>query len=118
MPRETLSYVVNVTGRSVEEWQKTPPTTPRCGSCSACRAAICRPSPNWNERKPNTSRKPMQPKLPPDEISQNGADRRHPRNCSTAKRIGDVAPIECATGDKHEAKEHGHRGLHERHGRA
>ena len=51
LPRETRSYVVNVTGRSVEDWRKTPAGRRRpCGSCGACPAATCRPSPNWNRR--------------------------------------------------------------------
>ena len=33
LPRETLNYVLRVTGRSAEQWRKTPPTDVGIGLC-------------------------------------------------------------------------------------
>jgi hypothetical protein len=111
LPRETQSYVVNITGRSVEEWQKTPPddATLRFVQRLPCRdmsafAALERTQAQQPEEQPKT----------PDEINQ-AAQKHNPRNLLHREAIR--ASSETQYGDKHEAKEHGHRAFRDRHGR-
>jgi hypothetical protein len=111
LPRETQSYVVNITGRSVEEWQKTPPDDAAlrfvqrlpCRDMSAF-AALERTQAQQPEEQPKT----------PDEINQ-AAQKHNPRNLLHREAIR--ASSETQYGDKHEAKEHGHRAFRDRHGR-
>jgi Transglycosylase SLT domain len=121
LPRETLSYVVNVTGRSVEEWQKTPLEDAGlrfvrrlpCRDLSAF-AALEQAQPQQADEKPTA----------PDEA--NGAahsqrnrlagQKHHPRNLLRREPIH--AANDTHLSDKHEAKERGHHILRERHGRA
>jgi soluble lytic murein transglycosylase-like protein len=120
LPRETLNYVVNVTGRSVEAWQKTPPDDAAlrfvqrlpCRDLSAF-AALEQSQPQQADEKPrapdgaNTATRPQQNRL----AGQN----HHPRNLL---REAIRASAEAQTTDKHEAKEHGRRAMRDRHGRA
>jgi hypothetical protein len=121
LPRETLSYVVNVTGRSVEEWQKTPPDV---AALRFVRRLPCRDLSAFAELEQAQVQQADERPKAPDEA--NGAARpqqdriadqkRHPRNLLHREAMR--ASGEAHDGDKHEAKQHGHRALHERHGRA
>jgi hypothetical protein len=124
LPRETLSYVINVTGRSVDDWQKTPPDD---ATLRFVQRLPCRDMSAFAELEQAQSRQPQadqahaQPTVEntkaPEVADTIAADEydHHPRNLlrrGLAHAAGDQQQ-----GDRHEAKEHRHHGLHERHGR-
>ncbi len=106
LPRETQSYVVNVTGRSVEEWQKTPPDD---AALRFVQRLPCRDISAFAELERAQAQQPDEQPKAPDEINQK-AQKRHPRNLLHREAIR-------ASSEKHEAKEHGRRALRDRHGR-
>jgi hypothetical protein len=128
LPRETVNYVLNVTGRSVEQWQKTPPedATLRfvqrlpCRDMSAFaeleRAQLQQAqfdqthAPSVGEDTPEET-----DTTAPNQVSV--AERKHhPRNL--LRRASVNAAADQRHEDRYEAKEHHHHVLHERHGRA
>jgi hypothetical protein len=131
LPPETVSYVLNVTGRSVEQWQKTPPDDAAlrfvqrlpCRDMSAF-AALERvqaqqvriDQANAQPSEENTKASEDTGTTGPNQQGRFAEHKHHPRN--VLRR----APLNAATNqpqdDKHEAKEHRHRALHERQGRA
>jgi hypothetical protein len=106
LPRETQNYVVNVTGRSVEEWQKTPPDD---DALRFVQRLPCRDISAFAELERAQAQQPDEQPKAPDEINQT-AQKRHPRNLLHREAIR-------ASSEKHEAKEHGRRALRDRHGR-
>ena len=111
LPRETLNYVVNITGRSVEEWQKAPPDY---AALRFVRRLPCRDMSAFAELEKAQAQEAAEQAKAPDEI--NGADQKHnPRNLLHREAAG--ASSEVRSGDKHEAKQHGHRIPRERYGR-
>ena len=121
LPRETLNYVVNITGRSVEEWQKTPPDY---AALRFVRRLPCRDMSAFAElEKAQAQEADERPKTPDEangaahsERDRIAAPKHSPRNL--LHREATEASSEARSSDKHEAKEHGHRALHDRHGRA
>jgi hypothetical protein len=111
LPRETQSYVVNITGRSVEEWQKTPPDD---AALRFVQRLPCRDMSAFAELERAQTQQPDEPPKAADEINQ-AAQKHNPRNLLHREAIG--ASGEAQSGDKHEAKEHGRRAFRERHGR-
>jgi soluble lytic murein transglycosylase-like protein len=111
LPRETQSYVVNVTGRSVEEWQKTPPGD---AALRFVQRLPCRDMSAFAELERAQAQQPDEQPKAPDEINQT-AQKHNPRNLLHREAIR--ATGETHSSDKHEAKEHGRRALRERHGR-
>jgi hypothetical protein len=111
LPRETQSYVVNVTGRSVEEWQKTPPDD---AALRFVQRLPCRDMSAFAALERTQAQQPEEQPKAPDEINQ-AAQKHNPRNLLHREAIG--ASGEAHYGDKHEVKEHGHRVLRDRHGR-
>ena len=123
LPRETLSYVVNVTGRSVQQWQKTPPDDAalRFVQRLPCRdmsvfAALERAQSQQARAEEQAKAREEADATALYKQSEFAERRHHPRNLLRR------APVNAA-GDqpldhKHEAKEHRHRTLHERQGRA
>jgi len=123
LPRETLSYVLNITGRSVEQWQKTPPDDAAlrfvqrlpCRDMSAF-AALERTQSQQTQAE-------QQIKAPEEEADtrapnlQGGLTERkhHPRNVLHREAVHGIGAEQQSDG--REAKEHRHRPLHERHGR-
>ena len=121
LPRETLSYVINVTGRSVEEWQKTPPDD---AALRFVRRLPCRDLSAFAELEQAQAQQADEKPKAPDEA--NGAARPQPVRLAEQKHHARNLPHreairasgEAHDGDKHEAKQRGHRTLHERPGRA
>ena len=129
LPRETLSYVVNVTGRSVEQWQKTPPDDAalRFVQRLPCRdmSAFAELERAQSQHAPvdQTHALPAEENTPeatdttaPNQQVRFAARKHHPRNL--LRRAPVNANSDQPHEDKHEAKENQHRALHERHGRA
>jgi hypothetical protein len=125
LPRETLSYVVNVTGRSVDEWQKTPPDDAAlrfvhrlpCRDMSAF--AALEQAQSQQAQVDQTHVQPTEEnKKAPEAADATPADERkhHPRNLLRREVVHAAGNQQ--RGDKHEVKEHRHRGLHERNGPA
>ena len=123
LPRETLSYVVNVTGRSVQQWQKTPPDDAalRFVQRLPCRdmsvfAALERAQSQQARAEEQAKAREEADATALYKQSEFAERRHHPRNLLRR------APVDAAgdqpLDDKHEAKEHRHRGLHEPRGRA
>ena len=129
LPRETLSYVLNVTGRSVEQWQKTPPEDT---ALRFVQRLPCRDMSAFAELERAQSQQVQvdQAHAPPvGETTLEEADTtapsqqvrfaersHHPRNL--LRRAPVNANSNLPHEDKHEAKENHHRALHERHVRA
>jgi hypothetical protein len=111
LPRETQSYVVNITGHSVEEWQKTPPDD---AALRFVERLPCRDMSAFAELERAQAKQPDEPPKAADEINQ-AAQKHNPRNLLHREAIR--ASSEMQYGDKHEAKEHGHRAFRDRHGR-
>jgi hypothetical protein len=111
LPRETQSYVVNITGRSVEEWQKTPPDD---AALRFVQRLPCRDMSAFAELERALAQQPLVDEPPKAEINQ-PAQKHNPRNLLHREAIR--ASGEAQYGDKHEAKEHGHRAFRDRHGR-
>jgi hypothetical protein len=128
LPRETVNYVLNVTGRSVEQWQKTPPddATLRFVQRLPCRdmsafAELERAQ--LQQTQFDQTHAPPVGEDTPEETDTTApnqvpvAERKHhPRNL--LRRASVNAAADQRYEDRHEAKEHHHRVLHERHGRA
>jgi hypothetical protein len=111
LPRETLSYVVNITGRSVDDWQKTPPDD---ATLRFVQRLPCRDMSAFAALEQTQAQQPAE-QTKPDKIS-GATPQHHPRNLLHHEAIGTSSEVR--SGDRHEVKEHRHRGLHERHGRA
>ena len=129
LPRETVNYVLNVTGRSVEQWQKTPRDD---AALRFVQRLPCRDMSAFAELERAQSQQTQvdQTHAPPTE--DNTADemdttapeqqvhiaerKHHPRNL--LRRASVNAAADQRYEDRHETKEHHHRVLHERHGRA
>jgi hypothetical protein len=130
LPRETLSYVVSVTGRSVEQWQKTPPDD---AALRFVQRLPCRDMSAFAELEraqsqaqldqahaPTTEENTKAPEegdtATPDQRSRYAERAHHPRNLLRRARVR--AAGDQQHGEKHEAKEHRHRFPHLRSGRA
>jgi Transglycosylase SLT domain len=123
LPRETLSYVVNVTGRSVDEWQKTPPDDAAlhfvqrlpCRDMSAFAALEQAQSQQAQADQAHAQPTEENTKTPEAADATPADERKHrPRNVlhrALLRVVGDQQ-----RGDRNEAKEHRRRSLHE-HGR-
>jgi Transglycosylase SLT domain len=129
LPRETLNYVLNITGRSVEQWQKTPPGD---ATLRFVQRLPCRDMSAFAELERAQSQQAQVDQMHAPPIEENTPEetdtaapnqqvrvaerKHHPRNLLRR------APINAAADqrheDKHEAKAHHHRVLHDRHGRA
>jgi hypothetical protein len=131
LPRETLSYVVNVTGRSVEQWQNTPPDDAALRfvqrlPCRDMSAFATLERAQLQQVQVDQAQAPQaeeQTKVPeetdttaPDQQGRFAEREHHPRNVLRREAVHPVSAEQ--QGEKHEAKEHRHRALHERHGRA
>jgi hypothetical protein len=136
LPRETRFYVLDVTGRSVEQWQKTPPDS---AALPLARRLPCRDFPAFAELAQTQS---QQTQSQGDEAQQKPAEKPQAQEMEQPQRARETAHAEperlaerkhprthrrheelrTAERDRHrgrhEAKERGHRGPHERHGRA
>jgi membrane-bound lytic murein transglycosylase MltF len=121
LPRETLNYVANVTGRSVEQWQKTPLDE---AALRFVRRMPCRDLSAFAELEQAQAQQADEKPKAPDEANaaarpqqdRPAEQKHHARNLLHREAIR--ASGEAHYGDKHEAKERGHRGLRERRGRA
>jgi hypothetical protein len=111
LPRETLSYVVNITGRSVEDWQKTPPDD---ATLRFVQRLPCRDMSAFAALEQTQAQQPAEQTKTPDKISS-ATPQHHPRNLLHHEAIGTSSEVR--SGDGRQAKEHRHRGLHG-HGRA
>ena len=115
LPRETQSYVVNITGRSVEQWQKTPLDD---AALRFVRALPCRDMSAFAElEQAQVQQADEKPKTPEEEteVTRPRRDRlatqkHHPRNFLHRAAVR-------ASGE-YEAKAHGHRVVRERRSRA
>jgi hypothetical protein len=112
LPRETQSYVVNVTGRSVEQWQKTPLDD---AGLRFVRRLPCRDMSAFAELEQAQAQQADEKPKAPDEANEATRPERdrlatqihHPRNLLHREAIR--ATGETHYGGKHEAKEHGRR---------
>jgi hypothetical protein len=118
LPRETQSYVFNITGRSVAQWQKAPPDD---GALRFVRRLPCRDMSAFAEleRAQSQQARAEENATAPEEADTAApnqqvrfAERKHhPRNL-----LRHAVSAERQS-DRHEAREHHHRALNERHGR-
>ena len=131
LPAETLSYVLNVTGRSVEQWQKTPPDDAAlrfvqrlpCRDMSAF-AALERTQSQQTQvdqtdvqPAEHSTRTPEEADLTvPDKRDRFAEPRHHPRN--VLRRAPVNAAGDPPQSDKHEGKDRRHRAQREHRGRA
>jgi hypothetical protein len=129
LPRETLNYVLNITGRSVEQWQKTPPDD---AALHFVQRLPCRDMSAFAELERAQSQQaqvdqahaPSTEENTPEEVDTSAPNQQvsiaehkhHPRNLLRRAPVNAASDVRYE--DRHEAKEHHHRVLHERHGRA
>jgi hypothetical protein len=142
LPRETRGYVMNITGRSVEQWQKAPPAD---ADLRFTRHLPCRDLPAFAEleqaqlqqaeldpvqtqqAQAATEEVPESPPVRDAKAALSGRRTEHPKHerISEAKRKrGRLASKPSRTAERehdrnrHEAKDRGHGALHGRHRRA
>jgi len=129
LPRETVNYVLNITGRSVEQWQNTPPDD---AALRFVQRLPCRDMSAFAELERAQSQQTQVDQTHAPSTEENMAEetdttvpeqqvhiaerKHHPRNL--LRRASVSAAADQRYEDRHEAKERHHRVLHERHGRA
>jgi hypothetical protein len=117
LPRETRGYVLNITGRSVEQWRSTPPQDT---ALRFVRRLPCRDLPAFVELEQAQPGPTEQAQAqPPQELEKTEVATRDRHGRFGDRRYLRRGPIRAADGDqrgaKHEAKEHLRHVSHERH---
>jgi Transglycosylase SLT domain len=123
LPRETQSYVFNITGRSVEQWQKAPPDDGAlrfvqrlpCRDMSAFAALERAQSQQARADEEGNSKASEELNTVEPDTRRFAEPKHHPRNLLRREPVHGMSAEQQA--DKNEVKEHHHRALHERHGR-